>query len=908
MSIHWDNTHQSVMSTHSSGSSVGRGSGLTPHLVPVGMALTPKNLLKRYKLPTAAHLHTPTAPPGLDLSRPLLLYNTYNSTKVRGVSLRPGRDGAVTPVGPAIVIPESYTGWFAIVTSEGHTATYYTTVEQVATSKLSFFLTRYDVPAYTNTEDDEGRVSYQKTVVQSGHVLKLLGIFEDLNAKKTNSGGRGRDAMSVFNCDKFAQCLNYRNEVVFLPFSASGRFYTTAHKTSKNPNHVYLMAHILKNHKLPLTVRLVCGYMPRVPCSFTGVLRLEQSQKEAVILACTMTNEAQATLFEIDVSSNFVLTPVKDPVFPKTPIFLKTVSYCEDEADAWRRQIKVTHHVTEKRSRSLTRSLSDKFVEPLSSVRPLSLSFLSDHDKRKGRDRDHSRESRPSQTNKDKSKDKNKEHRFRDFRIRENSVEKTKFTYHDKSNSYNGYPLKDPSLENKKNADHRKISKQNTYVLQNGKSSKHVEKKAESESSFVTTRSIENMDYSRVIDDISPIPENEEEGESHYAEICDYAYRNQKIPTNNDAPLSLPNISLTQTEEKKKGKLFRKVSRDISSFTDISIRKSDPFKRALRRKSSSSPSETSSCKSSGKASDNSRLRDTSLTNGIDDVLQRDKVNNVYRDEVLKMDKLKEGFREESLKKGKVYELYREESLKKGKVNELYREESLKKGKVNEMYREESLKKGKVNKLYREELLHKGKVNEMYREESLQKGKVNELYREESLKKGKVNEMYREESLKKGKVNELYREELLHKGKVNEMYREESLQKGKVNELYREESLKKGKVNEMYREESLKKGKVNELYREESLKKGKVNELYREEVADKDQTNQAYGDEMLEKDKVNEVYIIRVVVKDREDDKMSTLAKDTTGGYYMKIRGFEVPKEELGSTVSGDEVNGYDSLC
>lgn len=54
-----------------------------------------------------------------------------------------------------------------------------------------------------------------------------------------------------------------------------------------------------------------------------------------------MTNEAQATLFEIDVSSNFALTPVKDPMFPKTPIFLKTVSYCEDEAEAWRRQIKV---------------------------------------------------------------------------------------------------------------------------------------------------------------------------------------------------------------------------------------------------------------------------------------------------------------------------------------------------------------------------------------------------------------------------------------------------------------------------------------------------------------------------------------------------------------------------------------
>nr|XP_045601950.1 uncharacterized protein LOC123760339 [Procambarus clarkii]XP_045602034.1 uncharacterized protein LOC123760339 [Procambarus clarkii]XP_045602108.1 uncharacterized protein LOC123760339 [Procambarus clarkii]XP_045602183.1 uncharacterized protein LOC123760339 [Procambarus clarkii]XP_045602255.1 uncharacterized protein LOC123760339 [Procambarus clarkii] len=715
------------MSTHSSGSSVGRGSGLTPHLVPVGMALTPKNLLKRHKLPAAAHLHTPTAPPGLDLSRPLLLYNTYNSTKVRGVSLRPGKDGGLTPVGPAIVIPESYTGWFAIMTSEGQTATHLTTVEQVASSRLSFFLTRYDVPAYTTTLDDAGHVSYQKTVVQSGHVLKLTGVFEDLNAKNTNSGGRGRDAMSVFNCDKFAQCLNYKNEAVFLPFSASGRFYTTAHKTSKNPNHVYLMAHILKNHKLPLTVRLVCGYMPRVPCSFTGVLRLEQAQKEAVILACTMTNEAQATLFEIDVSSNFVLTPVKDPIFPKTPIFLKTVSYCEDEADAWRRQIKVTHHVTEKRSRSLTRSLSDKFVEPLSGVRPLSLSFLSDHDKKKGRERDQSRESRSSQTNKDKSRDKSKEHRFRDFKLRENSVEKTKFTYHDRSNSYNGYPLKDTSLENKKNSDHRKISKQNTYVLQNGKSSKHVEKKAESESSFVTTRSIENMDYSRVIDDISPIPENEEEeeAENQYSEICDYTWRNRNVQRG-DAPLSLPNLSYSQSADKVKEKVSRKVSRDINSFSDSSVWNNDPFKRPVRRKNSNSPSETSSYRSSSKASNSSVSREHPLTNSSDDKLRISKKSEVLRAEVLKKDK--------------------------------------------------------------------------------------------------------------------------------------------------------------------------------------VNEKYKEKALLKSQTNAISNDEMLEKDKVNEVYIIRVVVKDKEEDKMSTLAKDTSGGYYMKIRGFEVPKEEIGSAVCGDDINGYDSLC
>ncbi|CAL4062905.1 unnamed protein product, partial [Meganyctiphanes norvegica] len=363
------------------------GGGSTPNTAP----LTPKQLLKRIPLPIAAHLHAPTHPPGLDLSRPLLLYSHYTSTKVRGVSLRPSVDGKMSPVGPPIVIPDSYTGWFALVTSDGHTAPFYSNIQQVAESQANFFLTRYDVPAFYRQEEAYGGADYKPTVVQSGHILKLMGVFEDLSTRRISSRA---PQMTQNTCHKYAQCLNYKNEVIFLPFNASGRFYSAARKTSRSPNHVYLMSHIIKNHKLPVTVRLVCGYMPRVPCSFTGVLRLEKMQKESIILACTMNYEADATLFEIEVNSNFLLTPVKDPLLPRTPIFLKSISYCEDEADGWRRQIKVTHHVTEvnKRSRSLTRSLSDKFVEPLS-YRPLSLNINTDT-KIYGRERSQERNSR----------------------------------------------------------------------------------------------------------------------------------------------------------------------------------------------------------------------------------------------------------------------------------------------------------------------------------------------------------------------------------------------------------------------------------------------------------------------------------------------------------------------------------
>ncbi|MPC67173.1 hypothetical protein E2C01_061339 [Portunus trituberculatus] len=99
-----------MSTSHSSGSSGCRSAGPWLHPVGPGGTLTPKSLLRRHKLPVAAHLHTPTAPSGLDLSRPLLLYSSYTSTKVRGVSLRPGKDGGMTPIGPSVVIPDSYTG------------------------------------------------------------------------------------------------------------------------------------------------------------------------------------------------------------------------------------------------------------------------------------------------------------------------------------------------------------------------------------------------------------------------------------------------------------------------------------------------------------------------------------------------------------------------------------------------------------------------------------------------------------------------------------------------------------------------------------------------------------------------------------------------------------------------------
>jgi len=58
--------------------------------------------------------------------------------------------------------------------------------------------------------------------------------------------------------------------MILIPLSASGRFYITAHKNSSGREKVYLISQVMKKFQFPVTVKLVCGYMPRSPCAFTG--------------------------------------------------------------------------------------------------------------------------------------------------------------------------------------------------------------------------------------------------------------------------------------------------------------------------------------------------------------------------------------------------------------------------------------------------------------------------------------------------------------------------------------------------------------------------------------------------------------------------------------------------------------
>ena len=46
-------------------------------------------------------------------------------------------------------------GWFSLLSEDGKTAPYYSSIEEVAAARLAVFLSRHDVPAYVMTDNGE---------------------------------------------------------------------------------------------------------------------------------------------------------------------------------------------------------------------------------------------------------------------------------------------------------------------------------------------------------------------------------------------------------------------------------------------------------------------------------------------------------------------------------------------------------------------------------------------------------------------------------------------------------------------------------------------------------------------------------------------------------------------------------
>ncbi|XP_078036665.1 uncharacterized protein LOC144469854 [Augochlora pura] len=236
--------------------------------------------------------------------RPILLYKQQQRSLRVTATLLMHRYRHDVKVGPEIVIPEGYPGWFSVVSNNSGTgsARVYRRVGALVRAGVPAFLLAKPLRAYTLThskmENGNLRAHYTKTTVRAGEVLRLAAVFQDTRRAPVSSGisgvasgvPEGKSSRSSER-DQYAQCLDSHGHELFAPLSARGEFYATCQSGSLDTGSdaVLYRVHQLARRDLPLRVRLVAGPLPiPLPRDYSGLMQLEAATRGPIVLGCAV--------------------------------------------------------------------------------------------------------------------------------------------------------------------------------------------------------------------------------------------------------------------------------------------------------------------------------------------------------------------------------------------------------------------------------------------------------------------------------------------------------------------------------------------------------------------------------------------------------------------------------------------
>ncbi|XP_033212441.1 uncharacterized protein LOC117170029 [Belonocnema kinseyi] len=244
-----------------------------------------REFLDRFSLPRVVRLEGTAG-------RPVLLYKQQHRSLRVTATLLMHRYRHDVKVGPEIVIPEGYPGWFSVISGNNTTgnARVYRRVESLVRAGVPAFLLAAPLRAYTLThskmENGNLRAHYTKTTIRAGEVLRLVAVFQD--TKKYSSMSFAISS-SCSEKDQYAQCLDPHGREVFAPLSARGEFYAVCQNENVDTgcDAVLYKVHHLVKRQLPLRVRLIAGPLPvPLPREYGGLMQLETSTRGAIVLGC----------------------------------------------------------------------------------------------------------------------------------------------------------------------------------------------------------------------------------------------------------------------------------------------------------------------------------------------------------------------------------------------------------------------------------------------------------------------------------------------------------------------------------------------------------------------------------------------------------------------------------------------
>lgn len=245
-----------------------------------------REFASKNRLPTVAKiikgqyggLGVPTLPsPGLQSSALLVSAGKRKKIIAQAIKLKEGR--RMVSVGPRIAIPDSYKGYFELLSEEGRAVRCIESVSELARRKL-----------------DDGCLVRES--------MRVIYAKTDLDGNITADGARNLPAGEVImprgeaflGKSKYLKCTDTKGDTLLLGLDQRGKFSAVAKEENISGVHT---AKTLLTKRLPITVRLVHGTPPRGLKSqnhFVPELRLLSMFEEDHVFALPLQKEGNALI------------------------------------------------------------------------------------------------------------------------------------------------------------------------------------------------------------------------------------------------------------------------------------------------------------------------------------------------------------------------------------------------------------------------------------------------------------------------------------------------------------------------------------------------------------------------------------------------------------------------------------
>ena len=213
--------------------------------------------------------------PGLQST--ILLTNLGRRKRILAQSIKFKDSKRVVPVGPKLAIPNSYDGYFELLSEDGRSVRCIESVSELNRRFPDAVLVRDNFRAFVSKSDDLETIEESSRLVLSGETLLLVGEV----AKKSRNNA------------KFLRCFDKNGENVYLPLELKGCKFSAIAKED-NISGVHTVEN-LTSKRLPVMTRLVHGLPPvglKSSQSFLPEIRLFSVIEEDYLVAMTLNSNA----------------------------------------------------------------------------------------------------------------------------------------------------------------------------------------------------------------------------------------------------------------------------------------------------------------------------------------------------------------------------------------------------------------------------------------------------------------------------------------------------------------------------------------------------------------------------------------------------------------------------------------